>query len=212
MLVVACTHASVCYKHRRMRLCHRSEHACWRTCCPRLYPHRSLVSAREGAAWQAEGEEEGEFWVHDTIQQQYIHVHEYVPPNYPPGSFLVVLSSSTMRRVWSMCSVCMLVGVAFDPCTRVNWENVLPGLNARPGTDLHMPAHRIGSQSSHVFSTSCLNAKTYLSIRLVFLVFAIQLQEWEPCCPIKLQNFWILHSDWFTQSMLLNHRLEKCSR
>ena len=64
-----------------------------------------------------------------------------------------------------MCSVCMLVGVAFDPCTCVNGENVLPGLKARPSTDLHMPAHRIGTigcQLSHAFSTSCLNAKTFV--------------------------------------------------
>ena len=67
-----------------------------------------------------------------------------------------------MRKVWSRCSVCMLVAVAFDPCTRVNGENVLPGLNARPSSDLRMPAHRIGSQPSHAFSTSCLNAKTFI--------------------------------------------------
>ena len=69
-------------------------------------------------------------------------MHEYVPTNHSPGGFLGVLSSSTLRRVWSKCSVYMLVGVAFEPRTSFNGENVLPGLNARSSLDPHIPAHR----------------------------------------------------------------------
>ena len=94
-----------------------------------------------------------------------------------------------------MCSVCMLVGVAFDPCTRVNGENVLPGLKARPSTDLHMPAYRIGTIWMSTFTCvlnillECQNFCPFTRYAYCVLVLVIQLQEQEPCHPIKLLNF-----------------------
>ena len=108
-----------------------------------IHVHHLPLPGRE-ASGKEKGKKRESFeftTLYSTVLQNYMH--EYVPTNHSPGGFLGVLSSSTLRRVRSMCSGCMLVGMAFEPCTSVNRENVLPGLNARSSLDLHIPAQEI---------------------------------------------------------------------
>ena len=80
----------------------------------------------------------------------YDYYHEYVPTNQSPVGFVVhstitmvmVQSGSAVQLlwgVWQVGDVCMQGCVTFDPCTSINGENILPGLNVVVSLNLHMP-------------------------------------------------------------------------